>query len=338
MRASALAASIMAFQAFAFAGGSNAQDTAEFFKGRTITLTSPDEAGSGYDRYARLVANFMGKFVSGNPKIVVKNMPGAGGLVQINYMDNIAPKDGTEIALIQHGLIFKPLFDPREVRYKVENFRWLGSVTPIVVIGAFRTDAPAQTVDDIFTKETLVGLAGGTTVYLPVAINNIFKTAMKLVPGYRGTSDIALAMRRKEVYGVVGLGYDSLQFEFTGEDAKSVRVLFQMGVKRAAALPDVLLIQEFAKNDLDRQALEAIFASFSIGRVFLTPSIPDDRYAALRDAFEKTIKDADFLAQALKQKSDVSYVSPADIQTIIRKVYGEPEAVLKRAAAAMTAQ
>ena len=239
-----------------------ADDVADFYRGRTITLTSPDEAGSGYDRYARLIGGFIGKHIPGNPKIVVKNMPGAGGLVQINYMDKIAPKDGTEFAIIQHGLIFRPLFDPREVRYKVENFRWLGSVTPIVVIGAFRKDAPAQTAEELFTKETLVGLAGGTTVYLPIAINAIFKTKMKLIPGYRGTSDIALAMKRKEVYGIVGLGLDSFQFEMPGEEAENYRILFQMGVRRAEALPNVPLIQEFAKNDLDRQTLETIFASY----------------------------------------------------------------------------
>jgi tripartite-type tricarboxylate transporter receptor subunit TctC len=265
-------------------------------------------------------------------------MPGAGGLVEINYVDNVAPKDGSEFAIIQHGLIFRPMFDPREVRYKVEHFRWLGSVTPIVVIGVFRKDAPAQTVDQLFTHETLVGLAGGTTVYLPVAINHILHTKMKLVPGYRGTSDIALAMQRREVFGIVGLGLDSFRHEIAGKEAENYRILFQMGVKRAAALPDVPLIQEFAKSELDKQALEAIFASFSIGRVFMTSNIPDDRYNALRAAFEKTVKEPAFLAQAQKQKSEVSFVSHDDIGAIIRKVYGEPAEVVKQASTAMTAQ
>ena len=338
MRALAVAASFVAFTSLWFANDLKADVAADFYRGKTITLVSPDDAGSGYDRYARLVANFIGKYIPGNPKVVVRNMPGAGGLVQINYMDNIAPKDGSEIAIIQHGLIFKPLFDPRGVRYKVEDFRWLGSVSPIVVIGVFRKDAPAQTVDQVFTNETLVGLAGGTTVYLPIAINYVLNTKMKLVPGYRGTSDISLAMRRREVFGVVGLGLDSLQFEFPADEGQDYRILFQMGVKRADALPDVPLIQEFAKNDLDKQALEAIFASFSIGRVFMTPNIPDDRYAALRDAFARTVKDPEFLDQAARQKAAVSFVSQDEIQGIIQKVYSEPEPVMKRAAAAMTAQ
>ena len=313
-------------------------DVAEFYRGKTITLTSPDEAGSGYDRYARLVGGIIGKYIPGNPKVVVKNMPGAGGLVEINYLYNIAPKDGSELAIIQHGLIFRPIMDPREVRYKIEGFRWLGSVTPIVVIGMFRKDAPAQSAVELFDRETLVGVAGGTTAYLPVAVNFLLKTKMKLVQGYRSTPDITLAMKRREVSGVVGIGLDSIQYEISGDEAENYRILFQMGVKRASSLHDTPLIQEFAKSELDRTALEAIFASFSIGRVFLTPNIPDDRYAALRAAFDQTIKDSDFLKQAEKQKSDVGFVSPEEIETIIQHVNSQPEVTLKRAAEAMVAQ
>jgi tripartite-type tricarboxylate transporter receptor subunit TctC len=157
---------------------------------------------------------------------------------------------------------------------------------------------------------------------------------MKLVKGYKNTNDIMLAMARNEVSGVVGIGLDSLQSSKAGGDVDT-RILFQMGASRSHSLPDVPLIQEFAKSDEDKAALEAIFASFSIGRVFLTPAIPDDRYAALRNAFEATVKDPKFVEQAQKQHAEVGYVSPDEIGTIIKYVYGQPAPVVKRAASAM---
>jgi tripartite-type tricarboxylate transporter receptor subunit TctC len=220
------------------------------------------------------------------------------------------------------------------VRYKVDGFRWLGSVTPIVVIGAFTRDAPARTVADLYDKEVLVGLSTGTTDYLPRSINNILQTKMKLISGYRSTADILLAIERKEVAGVVGIGLDSIQ-TIKGGNVDDFNIIFQMGATRSPSLPDVPLIQETAKADIDKHALEAIFASFSIGRVFVTPQIPDDRFAALREAFEKTVKDPRFVEQASKQKSAVDFVSPQDIEKVIKTVYSQPESVLKRAADAM---
>ena len=308
---------------------------ADFYRGKSITLLSPDAPGSGYDAYGRLVGRFIGDHIPGKPNIVVQNMPGAGGITAANYFYNIAAKDGTAVAIFQHGTIFDPLFDPREVRYKIDGFRWLGSVTPITVLGVFRKDAPAKTAAELFDHEVIIGAAGGTTVYLPLAVNDILHTKMKLVYGYRSTNDILLAMARQEVSGVVGLGLDFLQGLHAGGDVKDYNILFQMGEARSRSLPDVPLIQEFAKSDEDRAVLEAVFASFSIGRVFLTPAIPDDRYAALQAAFEATVEDPAFVEQAHKQHSDVGYVSPEEIKKIIDHVYGQPEAILKRASAAI---
>jgi len=314
---------------------SRAVDTvADFYRGKSISLITPDAAGGGYDNYGRLVGRFIADHIPGKPNVVPQNMPGAGGVTQMNYLYNVAPKDGTALAIIMHGTIFRPIFDPREVRYKIDAFRWLGSVTPIVVIGVFRKDAPAQTAVELFERETIIGGSGGTTTYLPFSVNNILGTKMKLVKGYKNTNDIMLAMARNEVAGVVGIGLDSLQSSKAAADVET-RILFQMGAARSHALPDAPLIQEFAKKEEDKAALEAIFASFSIGRVFLTPSIPDDRYAALKTAFEKTVKDPRFIEQAKKQHAEVGYVSPDEIGAIIKHVYGQPEPVLKRAATAI---
>lgn len=313
---------------------SRAADAADFYRGKTVTLITPDAAGGGYDHYGRLVGRFIADHIPGKPNVVPQNMPGAGGVTQMNYLYNVAPKDGSAFAIIMHGTIFRPIFDPREVRYKIDGFRWLGSVTPIVVIGAFRKDAPVQTAADLFKREAIIGGSGGTTSYLPLAVDSILGAKMKLVKGYKNTNDIMLAMARNEVAGVVGIGLDSLRSSKAAADVET-RILFQMGASRSGELPDVPLIQELAKSAEDKAVLEAIFASFSIGRVFLTPAIPDARYAVLQKAFEDTVKDPKFAAEAKKERAEVGYVSPEEITAIIKHVYGQPEPVIKRAAAAM---
>lgn len=329
VRAMAAAACLIAW-----GGAGHAQEVADFYRGKTITLMAPDAAGSGYDAYGRLVARFIGDRIPGKPAVIVQNIPGAGGVIQVNTLYNVAPKDGTTFAIIMHGTLFRPIFDPREVRYKVEGLRFLGSVTPIVVIGAFNKDAPAQTASQLFEREVLIGGSGGTTMYLPTAVNGILGTRMKLISGYRSTKDILLAMERREVSGVVGIGLDSIQTIKAG-DTSPFQILFQMGAARATELPDVPLIQDFAKSPGDRQALEAVFASFSIGRVFVTPLIPDDRYVAMQAAFEGVVKDKAFVEAAEKQKSSVNYVAPEKIRGIINRVYALPPAVQKRAADAI---
>lgn len=312
-----------------------AQAVADFYKGKTITLITPDAAGSGYDAYGRLVGRFIGEYIPGKPNVVVQNMPGAGGVIQMNHMYNVAVKDGTVFGIMMHGALFRPIFDSREVRYKIDGFRWLGSVTAIDVIGAFNKDAPAKTASELFEREVIIGGSGGTTVYLPKSINGILQAKMKLINGYKSTTDILLAMERKEVSGVVGIGLDSIQTSKAGGSVDNFNILFQMGAARSPALPDVPLIQEFAKNPDDKATLEAIFASFSIGRVFGAPAIPEDRYKALQEAFEKTVKDPNFVEAAQKQRSTVGYVSPAQIEKIITTVYGQPEKIIQRAASAI---
>lgn len=312
-----------------------ADSVADFYRGKSITILVPDAPGGGYDTYGRLVAQFIGQHIPGRPAIVPQNMPGAGGLTEINHLFNEAPKDGTTIGMIEHGLIFSPIFDPRQVRYNVDGFRWLGSVTPITIIGVFRKDAPVHTVADLFDREVIIGGSGGTTIYLPLAINNILGTKMKLVKGYTNTNDCMLAMSRQEVSGVVGIGVDSLHGSRAGGDV-DYNILFQMGAARSHDLPDVPLIQELSKSSEDRAALEAVFSSFSIGRVFVTPTIPEERYVALQAAFEATLKDPAFIEQAQKQHANVNYVPPDEIQKIIHRVYSEPEPILARARAAVT--
>ena len=201
----AATAALAALAAFTAPQLASAQDAvADFYRGRTITLVTPDAAGSGYDAYGRLVGRFIGENIPGKPNVIVQNVPGAGGVIQMNTLYNTSAKDGTVIAIMMHGTLFRPIFDPREVRYKIDGFRWLGSVTAIDVIGAFNKNAPVQKAADLFLNEVLIGGSGGTTVYLPRSVTAVLGTKMKLIGIHVGIpwadEMIAMAWKHKNVY------------------------------------------------------------------------------------------------------------------------------------------
>jgi tripartite-type tricarboxylate transporter receptor subunit TctC len=318
----------------AVSGVARADSVEDFYRGKTVSLYIPSAQGGGYDTYGRLIGRHIGSHIPGNPTIVPKNVPGAGGVVEANQLYTTAPKDGTAFGIVQHGIIFRPIFDNREVRYQIDGFRWLGSATPIAVVTLASKNSKIKSAQDLFEKEFIIGGGGGTTVYMPTTINSVLGTKMKIIKGYKGNNDILLAIERGEVEGVSGIGLDTLSaaHNAAGQD---FNFLFQMGAKRDPSLPNVPLVQEFAKNDEDKAVLEAVFASLSIGRSFVTPVIPDDRLAALRKAFKATLEDPKLLAEAKKSSLDVQFVDPEEIHRITARVYGLPEPLLKRVAAAL---
>jgi tripartite-type tricarboxylate transporter receptor subunit TctC len=318
----------------ALAMPASAQDIASFYKGKTVNVIIPSNAGGGYNTYSRLVARFMGKHIPGNPTLVPQNMPGSGGLVAANHLYNIAPKDGTVFGMVQHGVFFKPIFAPDEVRYDVSKFNWLGSATAIPNLALVNKQSPVQKVEELFTKEMVVGATGGgTNDYMPKVVNEILGTKMKVIPGYPTSAEILLAIARNEVHGIVGLGLDSLP------DAKKAfepNLLFQLGAVRHPDIKDLPLIQEFAKTPDDKAVLEVAFASISIGRVFIAPpGIPADRLAALQKAFDDVLKDPEFLEAAKREYADIQPISAAEIKKIFDGVYARPKPILDRAAKAM---
>lgn len=309
--------------------GAQAETPAEFYRGKTIALYIPSAPGGGYDRFGRLMARHIGTHIPGNPTIVPRNVPGAGGVVQANQLYQTAPKDGTAFGIIQHSIPLRPIFDPREVRYKVDGFRWLGSMGQITTIAIVNQSSSIKTVDDLYKHEMIIGVTGGTTAYLPSTVASVLGMKFKHISGYKSTSEVLLAMERKEVDGLVGIGVSSLAGSKAG-DTSSYKILFQMG-SRHPDLPNVPLVQDFAKSDDDKAVMEAVFASFNIGRSFVTLDIPADRLAALRAGFKATMEDAGFKSDAGKSKAEIGYVSPETIRAIIDRVYGFPKPILDRA-------
>ncbi len=324
----ALAAAILAAPQAAVA-----QSAENFFHGKTLSLSIPSAPGGGYDLYGRLVQRHMASFIPGKPVIVARNVPGAGGVVQANQLYTTAARDGTAFGIIQHSIPFRPLFDPREVRYRLDGLRWLGSVAPITNLAIVNRNAPVTGVADLFARELIIGASGGTTLYLPSTVNSVLGTKIKIIRGYKNTGDILLAMARNEVSGLVGVGLSSL---LASRTAKTVdyKILFQMAYTKHPELPDVPLVQDYARNPEDKAVMEAIFASFSVGRSFVAPVIPEDRLATLRAAFRQMVADEKFLADARKSRAEVSYVAPEDIRRIVDGVYALPKPVIDRAAKA----
>ncbi len=184
----------------------------DFYRGKTITLVVSSSAGGGYDIMARTIARYLGKHIPGNPRVMVTNMPGAGGIVAMNYLYRSAPKDGTYIAGVQNNLPFEPLLGTREAMYDPTKFNWLGSPSIEVGLIAVWKSVPVNTVEDLKQREIAVGSSGAnsTPSFYARLLNETLKTKMKIVVGYPGQNEVYLAMERREVDGFPSLFYNTL--------------------------------------------------------------------------------------------------------------------------------
>ena len=312
-----------------------AESVADFYKGKTITLYIGYSAGGGYDTYARTIGRVIGRHIPGNPKVVAKNKPGAGSLRLTNELYNSLPKDGTVIATFGRGMVMEPLFGNKKAMFDPSKFTWLGSANNEVSVCIAWHESPIQTLDDFLTMPMIVGGTGpgADTDTFPKVLNNILGTKLRLVTGYPGGNDINLAIERGELQGRCGYSWSSLKSRFpqwlTG---KKVQILLQMSTAKHPDLPDVPFVMDLAKTDKDRKVLELVFARQAWGRPFAAPpGVPADRVKALQAAFMATMKDADFLADAKKQKLEIAPISGEKIKQLIAALYASPKDLVEAA-------
>ena len=315
-----------------------ATDAAAEFKVSTITVSIASGTGGGYDTYGRLAARNLGKHLPGNPALVAKNQPGAGGIVLANAMYNVAPKDGSALAILQAGTPFEPLFGNAQAKFDPQKFNWLISLNKLVNIGVFWHTSRVKTMNDLLTGEVIVGSSGGgnasTEVY-PNLLNNLAGTKFKVIAGYKGTGDTALAMERGEVEGIVGWELSSLRANKPDwiRDKKA-NIVIQVALGRAADLPDAPSVIELIKNDDDKRVVELLLARQEHGRVFLAPpGVPADVVATLRQGFQAMAKDKAFLADAAKLHADIVVNSGEEVAALIDKTYSAPKPLVDRAMA-----
>ncbi len=312
-----------------------AQSPEEFYRGKTITLLIGSSAGGAYDIYARLLARHMGKHIPGNPRIVPSNMEGAGSLTLTNHLYNVARKDGTVIGTINRGAPFEPLIgEPALARFDPALFTWIGSIANEVSICAVWERAGVDTFDQLFTRELTVGGtgSGADTNQFPKVMNGVLGTKMKIVSGYPGGNNIDLAMERGEVDGRCGWSWSSVaSTRKAWLESGSIKILVQLALQKHPDLPNVPLIMDYAKTDEERAMLRLIFSRAALGCPFLAPpDVPADRAAALRKAFDDTMKDPAFLADAAQAMLEVAPVGGEDLQRLIADIYLTPKDVVEK--------
>ncbi len=312
-----------------------AQQAADFYRGKTITAVVGTSPGGDYDLRLRMVARHIGRHIPGNPTVVVNNMPGGGGLVVANWLANVAPRDGSVIVALSQNMPVHQATGAQGVKFDVRAFNWIGNTTDTPnVVTAWHTTG-IRTIQDAMQRELVVGATGtasGSYLY-PYALNQLVGTKFKIVTGYPGGNDINLAMERGEVGGRGSnswASWKSTRPQWLAE--KKIFILVQVALKRNAELPDVPTMAELAKNDADRQVLTFISADTAISRPLVTnQGVPRERVEALRQAFDATMKDPEFLAEAQKSKTDISPMTGAQAQKIAVDTVDAPPAVLARA-------
>jgi len=321
------------------AGTVVAQAPGDFFKDKSLNLYIGYSVGGAYDLYARLLARHLGKHLPHSPAIVPRNMEGAGSLRLANWLYGAAPRDGTAMATIGRGAPFDKLLARPGIEFEATQFSWIGSANDEVSICVAWHTSGVSTFMDLMQKELIVGAAGSGSDddQFPRVINGVLGTKMRVVSGYPGGNDVVLAMERGEVNGRCGWSWSSVKSTHpTWLAAGKINILAQLGLSRHPDLPDIPLVQDFAKTDEQRRILKLIFVRQALGRPFLgPPGVPPERLAVLRQGFNDTMKDPDFLADAEKMKLEVRPLSGEQAEIVVRQIYAETSPVIAQRAAAL---
>jgi tripartite-type tricarboxylate transporter receptor subunit TctC len=319
---------------------SSAAAQQKFYRDSKITVLVGGTAGGGFDIFSRTMANHLGRFIAGNPSVIVQDMPGGGGIVVTNHIYNTAPKDGTVIAYVG-PMASQPLLNPGDskIRFDSQKITWIGSLSSThSILFAFHT-TPFKSAEDLFSRQMIVAGTGAasTTDTYPKILNEILGTKFKLITGYQGSKETMIAIERGEADGRF-MSIDSLQTTSPGwlRDGWA-RVILQASATRLPEFPDVPTARDLAKTDAQRQAVDFAFMQDEMGRpIAAPPGIPADRKRILRDAFAKMSRDPAFLAEAKAHGLEVAGPMTGDeVDAMVKKIYATPKAVVERVAAAM---
>jgi tripartite-type tricarboxylate transporter receptor subunit TctC len=318
----------------------HAEDVAAFYKGKQVRFVVGSSAGGGYDLFARLVARHIVHHIPGNPNVIVQNQPAAGGVVMTNQLYAQGPKDGTVIGVPLNGIPTAPLLQAG-TQFDSSKLIWVGSTNREAYVAFVWHTVPIDSIAELASKEIVVGTTtpGATMTDFPLLLNDVLGYKFKIVRGYGGTPQINIAIERGELQGMGGIGWASVKAQTQHWiDDKKIKVLAQFGFKRYSELADVPTMLEFAKTDADRAAMRMLFARTEYGRpYFLPPDVPADRVQALRRAFDATMKDPAFLAEAPKLQLDVSPMTGEEVQALVGELARTPPEIAGRVKAALDA-
>ena len=300
-----------------------AQTPEQFYRGRTMEMIIGYPPGGSNDIYARLVARHIGKYIPGNPSVVIRNIPGAGSIVAGNYLYNLAAKDGSVLGLVSPTMPLDEKLGAQGVKFESAKLNWIGRVAPSTNICFYWHTSPVKTFEDLLTKPSASGAtgAGSTVAVYPNVMNNVLGTKIKLVMGYAGSPEAMLAMERGEVEGH-STSFDALRTAHPDWITEGkVRILVQYALSRHPQLPDVPTIVELAKTDEQRQILRAVMNATEIGKMITSPpGQPPERVAILRRAFDLTMQDAEFAAEVEKSRVERIPLGGEALQKLVEEV------------------
>jgi tripartite-type tricarboxylate transporter receptor subunit TctC len=301
--------------------------------GKSVTMIIGFGPGGGYDAWGRALARHIGKHLPGNPNVVPQNMPGGGSFNAANHIYTIAPKDGTVMGIIARDAPLGPLTGASGARFDPVKLSWIGTPTIETNVCIAMARAKVKTFKDIQQNELIIGNTGvGTGTYsYPKALNGILGTKFKLISGFPSSTNVFLAMERNEVDGICESLDSVVNKHPDWIKTKKINVLFYGGAKPTMDLYGAPYIIDQARNTEERQALEFLYAGQGIGRPFVAPpDLPPAVLKMLRDAFNATMKDKDFLADTAKQKLDVDPEDGEHLEALIKKIYATPKDVVTK--------
>ena len=325
------------FAAAAWPASTSAQTVEEFYRSKPITMLIGGGAGGGYDTYARIFARHLSRHIPGNPNIIAKNMPAAAGLAAASALYATADKDGSTIAAFTNGAAMDPLFGNASARYDAQKFNWLGSIGKLQNVCATWHRSEVKSIAAARAREVIVAAAGATSnsAIVPRTLNALLGTKFKVIAGYDTGAGLTLAIERGEAEGICGLSWSTIKASRPHwiRD-RLLNIIVQMSLTKLPELPDVPNVLDLVADRENKQVLELILIRQEAGRPFAAPpGVPADRLAALRRAFDATLADDEFRADAQKAQLEIEPLAAAEIETLLATAYGAPNAIVQGAAA-----
>jgi tripartite-type tricarboxylate transporter receptor subunit TctC len=312
-----------------------ADAVADFYRNKPVSIVVAAPPGGGYDLLARMVARHLPKHAPGQPTIIVRNMPGAGGIVAMNYLFNSAARDGSIVGAMQNNAPFEPLFGAKGANYDPMKLNWLGTPSTETALLLVWHSVPVTNYKDLRSRELTMGSTGAssnTSLWAKI-FSETLGARLKIVVGYPGQVDILLGMERGEIDGYPGNFYSAMAAARpTWIPDGKVRVLVQVGPRREPSLPNVPLLSDLLDNENDRLLVQQASAPIAIGRPYaFPPDVPGDRVRAMRDAFWAVVNDNDFEQEAQKLRLNTEGRARGEqVQETIGRAYASPEAVTRR--------
>ena len=310
-----------------------ADEDDDFYRGKTVSLIIPIGTGGAYDAYGRLVARYIGRQLPGNPTIVPRNMPGAGGTIASNYLYNVAPQDGTTLAIITSSFAMEQLFENPQIRYDARKFNAIGRLLDTTSVIFFWYTSPIKTIDDLRKRPSTVGISG---VYeIPAArmraMNRFLGMQMRLIPGYPSARDYVMAVEREETDGGTSTYIGLSQMFASYLRDKKLNIVVQFADGRSRDMPDVPAVTELTDDPEVKQIFSYLVSNDEIGRsLFTTPNVPPARLALLRAAFQRMLADPEFRAEAERLSLPLVTKTGEEMQKVVADIFDISPATLAK--------